>query len=180
MATRNRLPGAYWKLWTASTGLVFGLPAGVIVDRVDRRTMMWAVDVGRGAVLLALGTAVSVDFVGLPLIYLAVLVLGIGETLFDTAAQAILSGLVAADALEAANGRLFGAQLTTHGFAGPPLGGWLFVAAAALPFFFDAATFLLGSALIVMLRGSFRPVTEERSGVVADLREGVAWLWRHG
>jgi Na+/melibiose symporter-like transporter len=66
--------------------------------------------------------------------------------------------------------------------AGPPFGAWLFAAAAALPFGFDAASFLAAALLVGMLP---RPaasvlVAERRLGRVrTDVAEGVRWLWRH-
>lgn len=156
--------------------LVFGLLAGVVVDRVDRRTVMWTVDVGRAALLAGLAVAVWLDVVSLPVVYVVVFALGIGETLFDTAAQSVLPRLVRPDQLEDANGRLFGAQLTANGFVGPPLGGLLFAVAVSLPFGVDAITFVVSAGLILRIRTQLRPAPTQRTSVAADVREGLRWL----
>ena len=57
-----------------------------------------------------------------------------------------------------ANGRLYAAEIVDEPVRGPPLGALLFGAAAAAPFFLDAASFGLAAVLILLLRGSFRPV----------------------
>ena len=57
----------------------------------------------------------------------------IGETLFDTAAQSIMPDRRRpTDGLARANGRLYAVELTANQFVGPPLGGVLVGAAAAL------------------------------------------------
>lgn len=159
--------------------LLFGLLAGVVVDRVNRRLIMWTADVGRAVVVGLLAAAVMTDRASLWLIYAVVLLLGIGETLFDTAAQTVLPAIVETDQLESANGLLFGAQITANGFAGPPLGGLLFAAAVAAPFAVDAATFVVSAVLVGRLRGSLDVVRERKTTVLADVREGLSYLWRH-
>jgi MFS family permease len=101
---------------------------------------------------------------------------------FDNAAQAIMPAVVRKDQLERANGRMYAAEFTMNQFIGPPLGAFLFVAAAASPFFLDSASFLISALLILSFRGSFRaprdadlPPTTMR----ADIAEGLRWLWNH-
>ncbi len=158
--------------------LLFGLFAGVIADRLDRRAIMWITDAGRAVVLVGLAAAVTTDVISLPIVYVVVLILGIGETLFDTASQSILPAMVDATDLETANGRLFGAALAANGFVGPPLGGLLFGVAAAAPFAFDAVTFGASAVLIISIAGRFRPRRDDRTTVAADIKEGLAFLWR--
>jgi predicted MFS family arabinose efflux permease len=72
--------------------------------------------------------------------------------------------------------------LVANQLAGGPLGAWLFVVAAALPFGFDAASFVLGAGLIAALRP--RPAVAAAASpgrprpLRADIAEGVRWLWR--
>jgi predicted MFS family arabinose efflux permease len=83
-----------------------------------------------------------------------------------------------------ANGRLYAAEVVTNQFAGPPLGAFLFAAAAAAPFLLDAGTFGLAALVVLGMRGSFRPVREldadqPRPSIRADIAEGLRWLRRH-
>lgn len=165
----HRLP------WT-----LFTLVAGALVDRLDRRRVMWVVDAVRAAVIFFLGLAVYLDLANLPLLYAVFFVLGTLETFFDNASQAILPGVVRREQLERANGRLFGAQIITNQFAGPPLGGFLFAVAASAPFLLDAGTFAAAAALVLAMRGSYRPEKEEgapATTLVAEIGEGLRWLW---
>lgn len=167
---------------TAAAGLPwlgFSLVAGALVDRLDRRVLMVVVDVARAAAVGILAIAVVSGVDGLVWVYAVTILLGIGETLFDTAAQTILPAVVGPGNLEVANGRLFASQVVTNQFAGPPLGGLLFSVSAAWPLLLDAATFLTSSALLTTLRGDFRPERSETEiPLRAQIAEGLSFLWR--
>jgi MFS family permease len=166
--------------------LLFSLISGALVDRLDRRVLMWRTDVFRAVVISAVGLLVAVDWMNLPVLFTAAFLLGTAETLFDNASQAILPSLVDRGDLAKANGRLQGAEVVTNQFVGPPLGGLLFAAAAATPFLLDGASFLAAAVLVALIPGSFRP---ERAAVASDtpvvrqvrddIAEGLRWLWRH-
>lgn len=167
VATAQRLP------W-----LLFALPAGALADRLDRRTTMLRIDVGRVAVLAALAVAVAAEVATIPVLYVCAFVLGMGETLFDTSAQSIMPSLVDKDRLSEANGRLYAVELTMNQFVGPPLGGVLAGAAIALAFAGSAAAYLLAALALVAMKGSFRPVrTGPPSRLRTDVVEGLRFLW---
>jgi MFS family permease len=158
--------------------LLFGLPAGVVVDRVNRIRLMWSVDLGRALAVAALGLMILNGNASLAALYGVVFVLGMAETLFDSAAMAVVPGLVGGDSLEKANGRLFAGQLTANQFVGPPLGALLFAAAASLPPLVDAATFLISAFLLVGIRSPRPNEPVERRSLLFELREGLAWVWQ--
>jgi len=63
---------------------------------------------------------------------------------------------------------------------GPPLGAYLFVLAAGLPFAFDAATFVVGAALIASIRrGRSADPVPERTSLGREIAEGIRWLVAH-
>jgi MFS family permease len=113
------------------------------------------------------------------------LLFGFAEVLYDNAAQTILPAIVKPEALERANGRLWGAEMVMNQFAGPPLGSVIIAVGFALPFFFDAATFAISAGLIFALTGIFRVKTakelsgEDRASFWDEIKEGVRWLWAH-
>lgn len=166
--------------------LLFSLVAGALVDRLDRRQVMWRTDLFRAAVISAVGLLVAVDWLTLPILFVAAFVLGTAETLFDNASQAILPSIVERGDLPKANGRLFGAQVATNEFTGPPLGGLLFATAAATPFLFDGGTFLAAAVLVATIPGAFKPARRPDQvdrpllgGIRTDVAEGLRWLWGH-
>ena len=158
--------------------LVMALPAGALADRLDRRSTMVRVDVLRVGVMGALAVAVAADVATIPAIYVAALVLGVGETLFDTASQSILPSVVRREQLSTANGRLYSVELVANQFVGPPLGGLLAAAALSVAFAVSAGAYLLAALALLALAGSFRP---ERSGpprrMRAEIAEGLRFVW---
>ncbi len=163
--------------------LLFALFSGALADRLDRRRVMAAVGLFRAALIGALGIAVLLDTVSIPLLYVVFFLLSTGETLFDTAAATVLPAVVARADLPRANARLAGTVTVTNQFVGPPLGGFLFALAASLPFLLGAGGLAAAAALILALRGSFR--AERQAGAPppalwGEIVEGVRWLWGHG
>jgi MFS family permease len=178
--------------------LVFSLPAGVIIDRVDRRRVMVSMDVARGVLTLGVAIAVLGEQGTLPgpnevdaatgthtWLYAALLVatvlLGMAEVLRDNAAQTFLPNIVHADQLEKANGRMWGAEAVMNTFVGPPLGSVLLLAAFSIPFFVHSGTFFAAAAIVMLIPGTFRAggVLEARRSFRDELGEGVRWLWDH-
>jgi MFS family permease len=163
--------------------VVVGLLSGALVDRWDRRRTMWTVDLIRAVVIAGLAAAVLAGVASIPLLCAAVFLMGCGQTLFDSAAQAAIPAVVSRDParLHRANGRMIATQTVGQSFIGPPVGGVLFPLAHWVPFATDAVSFLSSSALVGSLRGRFEPEaeTQERRSVRADIAEGVRWLRRH-
>jgi MFS family permease len=138
-------------------GLVVGPLAGVLVDRWDRRRTLVAVSLAEAAFLLPL---LAVD--GRDRLWIVYLVIAVEATLAqlnDPARNALVPTLVPGDDLVGANA-LIGLNANLARLAGSPLGGIL-VEVAGLPGLVigDAASFLLGAALI----GLVRPGTAERA-----------------
>ncbi|HEX5630083.1 MAG TPA: MFS transporter, partial [Acidimicrobiia bacterium] len=79
--TRDPVAVAAVTAFTWLPWLLFSLPAGVIVDRVDRRRLMVAMDVVRTAVVAALATLVVLDLTTLPLLFGLAFAMGTAETL---------------------------------------------------------------------------------------------------
>jgi len=158
--------------------LVFGLFAGVIVDRTDRLRLMIATDLGRAAAFAGIALVVATDNMTLLILYAAIFGVGVLETLFDTAAMSLTPSLVESDQLEHANARINGAQIAANEFIGPPFGAALFAIAAAVPFGVNAVTFAVSVAVLLTVRGRFRPQRVEWRSVVRDIRDGFGFLWR--
>lgn len=164
--------------------LLIGPIAGAVVDRLDRRWLMISVDSGRALLLAVFAVLVGSGGGGsVWVLYLVVFLIASGETFVDTSSQAILPTLVPKARLNSANGRLFSAMTITNRFIGPPLGGFLFGAAAALPIAADSASFALAAVLMFGLAGSFRPSGDDQESIdtiMTSVVEGMRWLWQNG
>jgi MFS family permease len=163
--------------------LLFGLTAGAIVDRVDRRRLMALVDYGRGAVLLAMSVAVVVSDVPIWVLYVVALGLGLGEVLFDSASGAFVPMVVPDAMLERANSRLYLSLTVANELSGPAVGAWLFAAAAAAPFIVDAGSFVFAASMVLTIRGNFRPAPvvgdDGEVRVRAQIAEGIRFVREH-
>jgi MFS family permease len=166
--------------------LLFSLPAGVWADRLDRRLMMLTVNAVRTVLAGGLALLVWTDTLTLPMLFGLALALGCCEVVFDNTSQVLLPSLVDRQRLEAANGRLMGAQMVLGEFVGRPLTGVLIGASLALPFLFDATSALVSLLVLCTVRGSFRsggtandaPAPARRS-MRAEIGEAMRWLWSH-
>jgi MFS family permease len=161
--------------------LVFALIAGALADRLDRRRTMVLVDLGRVALLGGLAASVVTGVATIWLLYIVAFLLGVLETLFDTAAQSMLPNVVTdRDRLTAANSRLWGVELTMNQFVGPPVGGLLAATGLAIAFGASAAAYLGAGLLLLTLTGSFRA---DRAGpptrMLHDIAEGMRYQFGH-
>jgi len=161
---------------------LFTLASGAIVDRYDRRRLMVLGNALRAVAIGLLSLAIAVDVRHLGLLYAAVFVMGIAETLVDNAALVVLPRLVAKHQLERANGRIFATQSVINTFIGPPVGAALFALAATAAFLTGSAMFALAAAVAFLLPKPMAPAVPDghaASSMLAQIREGWGHFWRH-
>lgn len=162
---------------------LFGLLGGAVVDRVDRRRLMWRTDVVRAIIVGCFALLVADNRAPVAGLAAASFVLGVAETLFDNAASALVPMLVADSAIERANSWLLSSQTVMSVLVGAPVGGALFALATVLPVAFDAVSFAVAAVLVAAVTGSY---SARRTGsgqlstsVWNDIGAGVRWLWGH-
>jgi len=160
--------------------LLFGLVAGAIADRLDRRRVVIVADLLRSLVLAVLCLTIVSDQVSIAVVLTAMFVLGVAEVFADTTSSTLLPMFVDKDDLGVGQARLQAGFLTANQLVGPPVGAFLFGAGMAWPFVTQAVTTLLGVLLvtrIVMTKGGVREHID--SHVRQDIAEGVRWLFGH-
>jgi MFS family permease len=167
--------------------LLFSLPAGVIIDRVDRRRAMAYVDAFRAVLLAGFTVLVITHVVGILELYACFFLIGTCETFFRNSSQTLIPQVVERDALPLANSRMMGAEIVMNEFVGPMTGGLLFAIAPPVPFGIDAASFAVSSTLLSRLRPppelqqprtGPRPPISPRA-MAGELKAGLRVLWRH-
>jgi MFS family permease len=172
--------GVSWLPW-----LLFALPGGVLVDRVDRRRLMITIDWLRVAVMGVLATALLAGWSSIALLDAALFLINTGEIVFRSASQAMIPAVVPRARLERANGWLVGGTTLTQNMIAGPLGGFLFVLAACVPFYVNAGTYAASAVLVGLLAGTYRAVRPVAGGddqarpvrrVRRELAEGFRWL----
>ena len=171
--------------------LLFSLWAGAAADRLNRRTIAIVLNVARAIVLGFLAATIASGSVNIALVLGALFLLSTAETFADIAEGSLLPRIVPREHLTTANARMSGAFLGVNQLIAPPIGAFLFVAGAAIPFAANAVCFVLGALLISRLArdvGAHRrddaPAGVENpapqaQGVMRDIAEGVRWLAAH-
>jgi MFS family permease len=163
--------------------LLVGLPAGVWVDRLRRRPILIAADVGRAVSLVSIPVAHALGELTLAQLYLVAFFNGTLTVFFDVAYMSYLPSLVERNQLVDGNSKLevsrSGAEL-----AGPGLAGALIqVLTAPVAIVIDAVSFA-GSALFLFLIRHREP-SRRRAQTDASLKmrteigEGLRYVLRH-
>lgn len=161
---------------TAPT-FVFGLFAGVFVDRYERKHMLLLMT---GIRLLAFALALFVALlhdVTLTLLYTIALLLGTTQTVEEPALAAIVPMIVPQEHLEQANSWLTGSQNFISLFA-LPLGGLLASVGAALTMSVGEGCALLALFALFLLRGSFLSEYRVKHHIIHELFDGIYFLWK--
>lgn len=164
--------------------LLFAIPSGAVVDRMDRRRAMSMANFVRAAAVGGLIVSIAIDQVSLILLYVLTFVLGVAETVYDSAARAMLPQVVRRDQLDRGNGPLASAEVVTQAFLAAPIGSFLFAWLVIAPFVGSAAVYLLAALLILSITGNLRPTrdTQAPSGPTTlrgEIGEGLRWLHGH-
>lgn len=174
------LTAAVWLPW-----LVCGIPAGVLVDRWDRRRTMICSLLVRAVLLGGVALLAWADLLTIGVLIVLALGYGVTEVFADLAAAAQVPALVGRDAgrLRRANSRLLAVQHFCNGFAGPPLAGILVALGAAWLVGTSALVAVAAVlALALGLRGRYaasRPEAESAGTRWAELTSGMRTLWAH-
>nr|WP_221203717.1 MFS transporter [Modestobacter versicolor] len=160
--------------------LLFGLLAGALTDRLDRRLIVVTVDVARAVVLAVLTLAVATDRVSIVAVLAALFLLATAEVFADNSSQTLVPMLVARDDLAIANSRLQTGFITVNQLAGPPLGAALFTVGAAWALGVQAVVIALGAVLVTRIVLPARaPSTGPRRALRHDIAEGLRWAVAH-
>jgi MFS family permease len=159
---------------------LFALPAGVAVDRFNRKWLMIWADVVRVIALASLGVSIATGHVTFTQIVVVAFIEGTMFVFFNIAEIGAVRSVVPALQLQ----RAFAteqARMSSVYLAGPPLGGALFGFARSLPFLVDAISYAFSTGTLLAMRTPFQEEREERetAGLWTRIKEGLAWLWGH-
>src|SRR5262245_33150775 len=160
--------------------LLVSLFAGVWVDRLRRRPILIAADLGRGFILLSVPLAALAGILQMPQLYIVALFVGLLNVLYNVADQSYLPAVVRRDKLMQANARI-GASDALAEVAGPSFAGvliqWL---GAANAIFVDVGTYLFSAACLLLIR-RHEPAPEPSAhpNVWHEMLEGLRIVMRH-
>jgi MFS family permease len=177
--TRDPLAVAMAALLQRLPWLLFGLYAGVVADRLDRRAIIIVTGLVRVAILVLLTTLIVTRHVDVAVVLAVLFLFGVTETFGETTAGTLLPMLVDKPDLGIANARALTGVVVWNQLAGPPVGAVLFAAGRALPFVSEGVCVLAGLLLIVPVRLPPHGTRGQRTRVHHDILEGWRWLWAH-
>lgn len=160
--------------------LLFGLYAGVVADRLNRRVIMVVSGLLRAAILAGLVASILTGEVNTPVVLAALFLFGTNEAFGLTTRTTLLPMLVDKSDLGIANARMFTGVIGLRQLAGPPVGAALFAAGMALPFITEAVCMAAGVLLIARVPlPALGTGGAERARVRDDINDGCRWLWHH-
>lgn len=160
--------------------LLFGLPAGVWMDRRRKRPVLVAADVGRALLLVSIPAAAAFGVLGMGQLFLVAFLSGTLTLAFEVAYESFLPFLVPRQHLTEANGRLE-TSLSVSQVVGPGLAGALVqLLTAPIAMLVDAASFLVSALSVAAITEAAEPPARGRAagGSLQMLREGAAVLLR--
>ncbi len=159
--------------------LIFALPAGVWVDRLRRRPLLIAGDVGRAVALASIPIAYAFGALHMWQLFVVAFVAGVLTVFFDVAYQAYLPSLVGREHLVQGNS-LLQVSASASQTGGPGIGGVLITALSApYAIFADIASFITSAAFVLRIRKSEEiqaRAAEERAGMRSELMEGLRYV----
>jgi len=157
------------------SGLVVGPIAGVWVDRLRRRPLMIAADLGRAALLASIPVAYAFDLLRIEQLYVVACLTGVMTMTFAVAYRSYLPSLVGREELLEGNSKLTAssaaAEVGAFGTA-----GWLVQALTGpVAILVDAVSFLFSALFIgAIKKQELEPApVHEREGVVREIAEGL-------
>ena len=156
--------------------LLFSLPAGVWLDRVqERRRLMVFMDLGRAAAIVSIPIAVWLHVLSLPLLFAIFFVVGTLSVVFDLAWNTLFVAIARREQYVEANSLLNGSR-SLSSVGGPALGGVLIQ-------LFSAPAALVADALSFVGLGVLpdaNPTSPRRRSSTTRARSGVSWprAWR--
>jgi predicted MFS family arabinose efflux permease len=161
---------------------VLALPAGALIDRVDRKKLMVACDLGSAAVLATVVVALALHDLTYAHLLAAAIVQGVFVVFFSLSESGAVRHLVADEDLPGAIAQNT-ARDSAAWLAGPPIGGVLYAVQRSLPFFADVVSYLASAAMLLSIRKPFHETREREPWNarkhVHEIREGVTWIWHH-
>jgi MFS family permease len=158
-----------------------GLVAGAWVDRVRRRPIMIATDLGRALLLATIPVAALAGWLGFGQLIVVAALVSVLSVFFDVAYQSYLPSVVTRERLLDANSKVSAAMSVaeTSAFSA---GGWLVqVLTAPMAILVDAVSFVASALLVARIRAPESPSGASDgavSSLVSEVSDGLRVIWR--
>ena len=165
--------------------LLFAMPIGVMVDRVDRRFILAGSNAIRSAVVGIVALGIATGHVTIYWLIFAAFIIGVCEVATDTTAQSLIPQILHEEHYEKGNSRLQISETVIQGFIGSPLSGFLYALAIWLPFFINSIGYAV--ATLFALSIPIQYLQDVRTDIpfakkphfIEDIKFGIKYLYNH-
>jgi MFS family permease len=163
--------------------LLFAIPIGVLVDRVDRRFILAGANATRSAIVGGLALLIATDHVTIYWLLVTAFVIGVCEVAADTTAQSLIPQILDEKNYEKGNSRLQISETVVQGFIGSPISGFIYAAAMFLPFFINSIGFAVSALLALSIPIKYlqdvrqEDVKNESKNFLAEMKFGIRYLY---
>ena len=165
--------------------LLFAMPIGVMVDRVDRRFILAGSNAIRSAVIGVMALGVATGHVTIYWLIISAFVIGVCEVATDTTAQSLIPQILKEEHYEKGNSRLQISETVIQGFIGSPLSGFLYALAIWLPFFINSIGYAVATLLALSIPIQYlqdvrvESAKEGKPHFIEDIKFGIKYLYNH-
>lgn len=166
--------------------LLFAIPIGALVDRLDRRFILAGSNAIRAAIIGVVALGVATHHVTIYWLIAASFIIGVCEVAADTTSQSLIPQLLQKENFEKGNSRLSISETVVQGFIGSPLSGVLYAIAIYLPFFFNSFGYVVSALLALSIPIKYlqdvrteNAEKEKKKNFVQDMKFGIHYLYNH-
>jgi MFS family permease len=165
--------------------LLFAMPIGVMVDRVDRRFILAGSNAIRSAVVGVMALGIATGQVTIYWLIISAFVIGVCEVATDTTAQSLIPQILDEEHYEKGNSRLQISETVIQGFIGSPLSGFLYAIAIWLPFFINSIGYAVATLLAISIPIQYlqdvrtENKKEGQPHFIEDIKFGIKYLYNH-
>lgn len=131
--------------------LIFSIPAGILLDRIDRRRAMTIANGVRTLLAALMLVLFATDQLTIWWLYGVVFAYGAFETVYDGALRAVLPSIAAKQDLPRANSRVEAGEIVVQQFLSGPLTSALFAVSVVVPLGINVLTYAVASVMAVFL-----------------------------
>lgn len=163
--------------------LLFAMPIGVMVDRVDRRFILAGSNAIRSAVIGAVALGIATDHITIYWLIFSGFIIGVCEVATDTTAQSLIPQILDEEHYEKGNSRLQISETVIQGFIGSPLSGFLYAIAIWLPFFINSIGYAVATLFALLIPIQYLQdvrtdsPNETKPSYVEDIKFGIRYLY---
>ena len=166
--------------------LLFAIPIGALVDRLDRRFILAGSNAIRATIIGVVALGVATHHVTIYWLIAASFIIGVCEVAADTTSQSLIPQLLQKENFEKGNSRLSISETVVQGFIGSPLSGVLYAIAIYLPFFFNSLGYVVSALLALSIPIKYlqdvrteNAEKEKKKNFVQDMKFGIHYLYNH-